>query len=121
MTTTMSPEPIPAEVPPPGERPPKVRRRPSGARSLFDGPIVRRAALDSLIKLDPRTMAKNPVMFVVEVGSVLTTILFFRDLGSSSANENVFAGLLVGVVLIVVGLTYFPAMALGPIVEHLAL
>ena len=32
-------------------------------------------------------------MFVVEVGSVLTTILFFRDLGSSTANENVFAGL----------------------------
>ena len=38
-------------------------------------------------------MVRNPVMFVVEVGSVLTTILFFRDLGSSTANENVFAGL----------------------------
>src|SRR5262245_24869152 len=38
-------------------------------------------------------MIRNPVMFVVEVGSVLTTILFFRDLGSSTANENVFAGL----------------------------
>ena len=32
-------------------------------------------------------------MFVVEVGSVLTTILFVRDFGSSTANENVFAGL----------------------------
>jgi potassium-transporting ATPase ATP-binding subunit len=95
MTTTMSPEPLPAEAPPPGERPPKVRRRPSAARSLFDGPIVRRAALDSLIKLDPRTLARNPVMFVVEVGSVLTSILFLRDFGKSTGNENVFAGLVV--------------------------
>ncbi len=38
-------------------------------------------------------MAKNPVMMVVEVGSVLTTILFFRDLGKSSGSENLFAGL----------------------------
>ena len=36
---------------------------------------------------------RNPVMFVVEVGSVLTTILFFRDLGTSSTEQNVFAGL----------------------------
>lgn len=46
-------------------------------RSLFDGKIVRRAALDALAKLHPRFMAKNPVMFVVEVGCVLTTILLF--------------------------------------------
>ena len=38
-------------------------------------------------------MARNPVMFVVEIGSVLTTILFFRDLGVATGNENVFAGL----------------------------
>src|SRR6476469_6164383 len=95
MTTTMSPEPAPADVHVPGERPPKSRRRPSGARSLFDGAIVKRAALDSLIKLDPRTLAKNPVMFVVEVGSVLTTVLFVRDLGSSTSSENLFAGLVV--------------------------
>ncbi len=54
---------------------------------------MRRAAVDSFIKLDPRKMAKNPVMMVVEVGSVLTTILFFRDLGSSTGSENLFAGL----------------------------
>jgi K+-transporting ATPase ATPase B chain len=44
-------------------------------------------------KLNPRSMAKNPVMFIVEVGSVLTTILYVRDLGSSSGQENTFAGL----------------------------
>ena len=47
--------------------------------SLFDPAIVRQAALDSLRKLDPRLVAKNPVMFVVEVGSVLTTLLWLRD------------------------------------------
>jgi K+-transporting ATPase ATPase B chain len=61
--------------------------------SLFDPAIVRRALLESLRKLDPRTLMRNPVMFVVEVGSVFTTVVFFRDLGSSTSEENVFAGL----------------------------
>ena len=76
-------------------RPPKVRTRPAGAGSLFDRAILRRAALDALVKLDPRTLARNPVMFVVEIGAVLTTVLFFRDLAESSRAENVFAGLVV--------------------------
>ena len=50
------------------------------ARSLFDPPIVRRAIIDSFLKLDPRHQVKNPVMFVVEVGSVLTTLLFLQAL-----------------------------------------
>jgi potassium-transporting ATPase ATP-binding subunit len=85
MTTTLSPT----------ERPPKVRSRPPGARSLFDPAIVKQAALDSLVKLDPRTLAKNPVMFVVEVGSVLTTILFSRDFSDATGPQNLFAGLVV--------------------------
>ena len=48
--------------------------------SLWDPTIVRPALVESLKKLDPRTMAKNPVMFVVEVGSLLVTVLFVRDL-----------------------------------------
>jgi K+-transporting ATPase ATPase B chain len=47
--------------------------------SLFDPAILRAAALESLRKLDPRLVARNPVMFVVEVGSVLTTLLWLRD------------------------------------------
>ncbi|MGB8645559.1 MAG: potassium-transporting ATPase subunit KdpB [Anaerolineae bacterium] len=50
------------------------------ARPLFDLPILRRAALDSFGKLDPRHQIRNPVMFVVEVGSVLTTLLFIQAL-----------------------------------------
>jgi potassium-transporting ATPase ATP-binding subunit len=42
-------------------------------RSLFDRGIMARAALDSLRKLDPRHQARNPVMFVVEVGAVIVT------------------------------------------------
>lgn len=49
-------------------------------RSLFDPKIMRRASVDALAKLSPRTMMKNPVMFVVELGSVLTTVLLFRNL-----------------------------------------
>ena len=48
-------------------------------RPLFDPPIVRRAIRDSLTKLDPRHMVRNPVMFVVLVGSVLTTLVLVRD------------------------------------------
>jgi K+-transporting ATPase ATPase B chain len=47
--------------------------------SLFDPAIMKRALVDSVVKLDPRTMARNPVMFVVELGSVLTTFLAIRD------------------------------------------
>src|SRR6516225_9570705 len=43
-------------------------------KSLADSAILSRAILDSFRKLEPRTMVKNPVMFVVEVGAVLTTI-----------------------------------------------
>ena len=40
--------------------------------------MYRRAALDAFLKLDPRRMVRNPVMFVVEVGSLLTTILWVQ-------------------------------------------
>src|SRR5712691_6515125 len=53
---------------------------PIQARALFDPSIVRRAIIDSFTKLDPRHQVKNPVMFVVEVGSVLTTLLFLQAL-----------------------------------------
>ncbi len=55
-------------------------RRPRSGASLFDPKIMRRAIGDSFKKLDPRIQAKNPVMFVVEVGSVVTTIEWVRSL-----------------------------------------
>ena len=63
------------------------------ARPLFDAPIVRRAIKDAFVKLDPRTESKNPVMFVVWVGSVLTTLIFFRDLTAHVGGwERAFVG-----------------------------
>src|ERR1035438_9923355 len=56
----------------------------SRARPLFDPPIVKRALKESFIKLNPRTMMKNPVMFVVEVGAAMTTILAARDIVSGA-------------------------------------
>jgi len=52
-------------------------RRKSGT-AIFHGAIIRRAVGDSFKKLDPRVQLRNPVMFVVEVGSVITTIEFVR-------------------------------------------
>jgi len=49
-------------------------------RILFDARIIQRALIDSLIKLNPLNMVRNPVMFVVEVGSILTMFLFIRSL-----------------------------------------
>src|SRR6516165_3540519 len=48
-------------------------------KSLADSAILSRAILDSFRKLEPRTMTKNPVMFVVEVGAMLTTIQLLWD------------------------------------------
>jgi K+-transporting ATPase ATPase B chain len=62
-------------------------------QKLVEPEIVRRAVVDSFVKLNPRVLMRNPVMFVVGVGSVLTTVLFFKDLGSSSTDQNVFTGL----------------------------
>jgi K+-transporting ATPase ATPase B chain len=48
-------------------------------KAIWDLKIVRSAVWESLLKLNPRKMMGNPVMFVVEVGSVLTTVLLVRD------------------------------------------
>ncbi|HUV68629.1 MAG TPA: potassium-transporting ATPase subunit KdpB [Terracidiphilus sp.] len=49
-------------------------------RSLWDSQIVKRALVDAIVKLNPQTMMKNPVMFVVEIGSVITSIYLVLDI-----------------------------------------
>src|SRR5579864_2416323 len=56
------------------------------ARPLFDREIVGRAFTASFVKLNPVTLAKNPVMFVVEVGAALTTIFVLRDIFVGATN-----------------------------------
>jgi len=52
--------------------------KPGKKRALWEWKIVRRALLDAFVKLNPRKMMGNPVMFVVEIGSVITTVLLFK-------------------------------------------
>ncbi|HXN08054.1 MAG TPA: HAD-IC family P-type ATPase, partial [Candidatus Acidoferrales bacterium] len=57
----------------------RLERRPK-ARSLFDSKILAPATLESFRKLDPRWQFRNPVMFICEVGALVTLLFFFRDL-----------------------------------------
>ena len=61
-----------------------TRKQSGKTASLWNTAIVRRAAVDALRKLNPATMMRNPVMFVVEVGSVLTAALLLRDIHQQS-------------------------------------
>jgi K+-transporting ATPase ATPase B chain len=63
----------------------KLRKR-SAANTLFDTKIVLPAIGQAFRKLDPRTLAKNPVMFVLEMVTVLTTILLVRDIATGGKN-----------------------------------
>ncbi|MDR3707362.1 MAG: potassium-transporting ATPase subunit KdpB [Capsulimonadaceae bacterium] len=86
MATTLTNKPSAA---PSAPTPPKVH----GPRPLFDPPIVRRAVRDAFFKLNPLVMAKNPVMFVVWVGSAVTTIIFAQDIVKHAGGwETAFSG-----------------------------
>ena len=56
--------------------------------SIWAPALVRAALVDAVRKLDPRVMFRNPVMFVVEVGAVLTTIVLMPDLGTRAADRG---------------------------------
>ena len=74
-----------AAAPPPETRPPKARTRPGSA--MLEPSIMRRAIREAFVKLDPRTMIHIPIMFVVEIGSVVTAVQFF-------AHPTLFVGLI---------------------------
>jgi potassium-transporting ATPase ATP-binding subunit len=67
------------------QSPPRTAERAAAvrARPLFDPAIVRRAILDSFVKLNPRELLRNPVIFVVEVVSVVVTIRIVTDIAST--------------------------------------
>src|SRR5712692_7064415 len=76
LTTAPSPTPRIPQEDPTSLLPKKLVR----ARPLFDPEIVRRATRASFAKLNPITLMKNPVMFVVEVGAALTSVFLIRDI-----------------------------------------
>src|SRR5882724_6422084 len=61
-------------------------RKGTPASALFDPKIVMPAIGASFVKLDPRTLIKNPVMFVLEIVTILTTVILLRDLVTGGAN-----------------------------------
>ena len=74
-------QPTPEE--PPSERTPKKHKTVGGLleqKSLWNTQIIGHALVDAFRKLDPRWMIKNPVMFVVEIGSLLTSALLVDNL-----------------------------------------
>src|SRR5262245_60786309 len=82
-------------------------------RSIWDPLIVRRAIGDSFRKLHPRTMARNPVMFVVEVGSVLTTWRLIQGVITGSGNLGFELQITVWLWLTVLFANFAEAMAEG--------
>ena len=63
----------------------RTNRR-GASSTMLDPAILGPAVGQSFRKLDPRLMARNPVMFVVEVVATLTTVIFLRDLFTHGAN-----------------------------------
>src|ERR1700755_2984266 len=62
--------------------------------SIFSREIVTGAVRDSFPKLDPRLQLKNPVMFIVELGSVVTTGIFFLELARGHTDQLWFVGVI---------------------------
>jgi K+-transporting ATPase ATPase B chain len=82
-------------------------------RSIWDPRIVQRAVWDALSKLHPRTMARNPVMFVVLIGSVLTTLKFIQDAVTGGGNLRFEAQITFWLWLTVLFANFAEAMAEG--------
>ncbi|MNG61415.1 Potassium-transporting ATPase B chain [compost metagenome] len=61
-------------------------------RALFEPALVRTALIDAVKKLDPRTQWRNPVMFVVYIGSILTTVIWLAILAKQTDGSAAFTG-----------------------------
>jgi K+-transporting ATPase ATPase B chain len=83
------------------------------ARPLFEAAIVKPALWHALVKLDPRRMIRAPVMFVVELGSAFTTLLFIHALATGAADTGFIGGLTAWLWLTVWFANFAEAMAEG--------
>jgi len=107
-------QPLPEQ--PQGPRAPLgEQRRQSRSLSIFDPTIMRRAIGDAFRKLDPRVQLRNPVMFVVLVGAIITTLEFVRTLlDAAAAGDRFFsAAVAVWLWLTVLFANFAEAMAEG--------
>src|SRR5574338_919778 len=82
--------------------------------SLFEASLIRQAVRDSFSKLSLRHQVKNPVMFVVLVGSMLTTLLFIQSLiGQGEASPRFLLGISLWLWFTVLFANFAEAMAEG--------
>src|ERR1700722_19487583 len=79
-TQTAAPAPPASVAPAPVDETALIPKKLVRARPLFDPEILRRAAKDSVFKLNPVTLMKNPVIFVVEIGAALVLLFLVRDI-----------------------------------------
>src|SRR6476646_2038982 len=79
-TPTVMPAPSAPVASPPIDETSLIPKKLVRARPLFDPEILSRAAKDSVLKLNPVTLMKNPVIFVVEVGAALVLLFLVRDI-----------------------------------------
>src|SRR5215475_1737123 len=85
MPTTTITEPQVSQQIPPDDPTSLLPKKLARSRPLFDPEIVSRAVRASFVKLNPITLLKNPVMFVVEAGAALTTVFLIRDVFTGAA------------------------------------
>jgi K+-transporting ATPase ATPase B chain len=106
---------------PPPRRTPEVDEgkeltaaRKAGAGSIFAGPLIRAAIRESFKKLDPRLVAKNPVMFVVEVGAAITTVVMVQQILTGTGNVGFTFQITLWLWFTVVFASFAEAMAEAP-------
>src|ERR1700688_2509756 len=86
MASTTAPPLPPTPVTVPVDETTLIPKKLVRARPLFDPEILQRAAWDSVLKLNPVTLMKNPVIFVVEVGAVLVLLFLVRDVATGAGS-----------------------------------
>ena len=96
------------------ERPSAIARERKAGISIFRGDIIRQATLDAFVKLNPIHLMGNPVMLVVEIGALITTVLFLDEvLGSRDESKSFTAAISAWLWFTVLFANFAEAMAEG--------
>jgi K+-transporting ATPase ATPase B chain len=95
------------------QRPSAIARERKAGISIFRGDIIRQACLDAVLKLNPIHLMGNPVMLVVEIGAIITTVLFIDAISGSRGQEAFTAAISIWLWFTVLFANFAEAMAEG--------
>jgi K+-transporting ATPase ATPase B chain len=95
------------------QRPSAIARERKAGISIFRGDILSRACLDAVLKLNPIHLMGNPVMLVVEIGAIITTVLFIDSILGSRGQEAFTAAISIWLWFTVLFANFAEAMAEG--------